>query len=145
MILGIGIDSTEIDRFIPWLTFSHNRLQRIFSDEEIMYCFNIDYLNTQAARFAARFAAREAFYKALCQLAPDNNIPLLTLCKKISVHHQTGASPQLIIDWSYFESAKADLKEIGQIKAHLSITHSRTVATALIILENKVSLQEKTY
>jgi phosphopantetheine--protein transferase-like protein len=136
MILGIGIDSTEIDRFIPWTAMPKHRLQRIFSDGEIDYCFNIKHQLTQAKRLAARFAVREALYKALHQVAPRNSIPLLTLCKKISVEHKNSASPQLIIDWNYIHSVIPNFKDIEHLKTHLSITHTRIVVTVLVILEH---------
>lgn len=136
MILGIGIDSTEIDRFMPWTILPRHRLQRIFSDEEITYCFSVRHQLTQAKRLAARFAVREAVYKALHQVAPGNGIPLLTLCKKISVEHKNSASPHLIIDWDYIYSVVPTLKKATPIKTHLSITHTRIVVTVLVILEH---------
>lgn len=139
MILGIGIDSTEIDRFIPWCTFPQQKLQRIFSDEEITYSFSVQHQLTQAKRLAARFAVREALFKALHHIVPGNGIPLLTLCKKISVEHKNSASPQLIIDWDYIYSVIPNLKKMGLIKPHLSITHTRIVVTVIVILERKQS------
>ena len=38
MILGIGIDAVEIERFKDWHTKPVNQLMRIFSAEEIAYC-----------------------------------------------------------------------------------------------------------
>ena len=59
MIVGIGIDSVEINRFKNWKTYQYVKLRRIFSENEIAYCLaaptKID------ERFALRFAAREAF------------------------------------------------------------------------------------
>lgn len=135
MILGVGIDATEIDRFIPWCSFSQKKLQRIFSEQEIDYCFSVQHQLTQAKRLAARFAVREALYKALHQVAPGNGIPLLTLCKKISVEHKNSASPQLIIDWDYIHSVIPKLAKKDGIKTHLSITHTNVVVTVIIVLE----------
>ena len=91
MILGIGIDSVEIERFAHWHTYSDHSLSRIFSAEEIAYCRANPVLATQ--RFAVRFAAREALYKALSTAAPGNTIPFLTLCRAVTITHSASGAP----------------------------------------------------
>ncbi|MCA9770357.1 4'-phosphopantetheinyl transferase superfamily protein [Candidatus Dependentiae bacterium] len=135
MIVGIGIDTTEINRFIAWSNFSQKKLLRIFSEQEIIYAFNNSHINKKAERLAARFAAREAFYKALHQMAPGNTVPLLTLCKKIEVEYKKGMSPQLIVDWDALKQYIKNSQTLPRIKSHLSITHSKNSATAMVILE----------
>ncbi len=60
MILGIGIDCVDIDRFISWRTFSMQKLHRVFSEQEIAYCLSSTHTQISAERFAAHFATREA-------------------------------------------------------------------------------------
>src|SRR5437660_10642865 len=79
MILGIGVDTVDIQRFALWNSYSRKKLLRIFSPQEIDYCLSNQ--QKSAERFAARFAAREALYKALSYAYPHKKIPFLTLCR----------------------------------------------------------------
>jgi holo-[acyl-carrier protein] synthase len=127
MILGIGIDTIEVDRFASWHTYSQKKLLRIFSQEEIEYC--LEKSNLSAERFAVRFAAREALYKALSYSYPDTKIPFLTLCARISVIKKNGL-PHLTIH--------NDLGiDTSSLIIHLSLSHSRTVATACVVIEQR--------
>lgn len=107
---------------------------RIFSEQEIIYAFNNSHINKKAERLAARFAAREAFYKALHQMAPGNTVPLLIM-QKIEVEYKKGMSPQLIVDWDALKQYIKNSQTLPRIKSHLSITHSKNSATAMVILE----------
>jgi len=125
MILGIGIDSVDIARFAHWHTYSRAMLLRVFSPHDLDFCLQKPELSAQ--RFASRFAAREATYKALCTYAPTPP-PLRTLCKAIEIHATACGAPKLIIDWH-------QLPGIMQTAPLLSITHTATVATALVMLQ----------
>ena len=125
MIIGIGVDSIEIDRFASWSTYSRQKLLRIFSTQEIDYC--LEKSNQSAERFAVRFAAREALYKALSYAFPDKKFPFLTLCASVSITKQDGL-PHLIIH--------DDLGiDTSSLMIHLSLSHSRTLATAFVVIE----------
>lgn len=130
MILGTGIDSVEIKRFERWQSYAPTQLRRILSPEEIDYC--LAQPNKSAERFAARFAAREAFYKALCVAAPGIKLPFLTLCSKVRVARLQKA-PQLEVDWEYLRALCP--APLTRCKAHLTLTHTATTATAMVILE----------
>ncbi|GAG59168.1 unnamed protein product, partial [marine sediment metagenome] len=80
MIFGIGIDSVEIKRFAYWRQFNKKTLQRIFSSEEIDYCFITPVKS--AERFAVRFAVREAFFKAYSSAFPEKIAPFLMICNQ---------------------------------------------------------------
>jgi len=134
MIKGIGIDSTEIDRFYDWNKQSREKLQKIFSDFEIDYC--IKNKKKSPERFAARFAAKEAFFKALCQITPEHKVPFLTLCKSISVNQQTNRSPELLINWTPIKEKNPHL-ETKDLQVFISITHTNNTATAIVIVENR--------
>ncbi len=128
MIIGTGIDAVEVKRFVGWHTKPLSSLQRIFSDEEIAYCLDNKALSAQ--RFAARFAAREAAYKALHALPACQNIPFLTFTKAITVRKAPLGAPILICDWNEF-----GITEPINITWHLSITHTDSLAIALVIAE----------
>jgi holo-[acyl-carrier protein] synthase len=129
MIRGIGIDSVELSRCILWNTYSAIQLERIFSPQEIAYCF--DHTPSTTQRFAARFAAKEASYKAVCAAFPDLRIPFLTFCKASELIH-TPSAPILSINWSYLQQYSSAIKPLI---CHVSLTHTRTQATALVIME----------
>jgi phosphopantetheine--protein transferase-like protein len=100
-------------------------LLRIFSAHDLNFCLEKPELSAQ--RFASRFAAREATYKALCTYAPMPP-PLRMLCKTIEIHTTACGAPQLIIDWHH-------LPGIMPTAPLLSITHTATTATAIVILQ----------
>lgn len=130
MILGLGIDSVNINRFSQWAQFSRKKLQRIFSDNEIDYCLHIPILS--AERFAARFAAREAFFKAVSLINPDHKIPFLTVCKKIEVIASPQKAPFLVVKSESFKDYQIEFDDISVV---FSLTHSKDIATALVILQ----------
>src|SRR5947209_6680335 len=99
MIVGVGIDSVEIERFTHWHQRPHKQLTRVFSTSEIRYCLSVS--SKSAERFAARFAAKEAFYKAVHGII-STKLPLLGVCSHVEVIHTDNGTPQLVIDWSYF-------------------------------------------
>lgn len=127
MIIGIGIDTIEINRFSSWHTYSEKKLRRIFSPEEIIYC--LQDRNKSAERFAVRFAAREALYKALSCAYPAITIPFLTLCAHTTLQKR-GARPVLVL-------RSVCGIDVDVFTIHLSLTHSRVQATAFIIIESK--------
>jgi len=133
MILGIGIDSVEVHRFAQWPNFSHKKLSRIFSNEEIEYC--LQQQNKSAERFAARFAAREAFFKAFSSAFPEISIPFLTLCKHSCVIKQNNR-PLLIFNWQCIPTIS--LSDASSCAFHLSLTHTDSTATAFMIIEKKI-------
>lgn len=131
MIHGIGIDTIEIDRFTHWHSFSTAQLRRIFSVEEISYCLESERLRAQ--RFAIRFAAREAFFKALQSGFPDLKLLLLPTCRALSILRNNNGLPKLIVNWDVLAKINSQIKPL---KPHLSLTHSRNLATAIVILSH---------
>lgn len=131
MIIGIGIDSIEIERFALWHTYSHKQLARIFSPEEIEYCCAIQHKS--AERFAVRFAAREAFFKALAH-GNHQSMPFLAVCKKMRVIRNAKGAPVLLVDWHAFFTLLDTSPDI-----FLSLTHTQSVATAMVVLATKLN------
>jgi phosphopantetheine--protein transferase-like protein len=122
-MIKIGIDSIEIARFIPWTQYPKKKLLRVFTSEEISYCF----LNSEKApeRLAARFSAKEAFYKAFAPLLP-RPVPFLVVAKSCSISVTTTGAPFII-----FPLEKWGLPP-HQIE--LTLTHTKTTATAMVLL-----------
>ncbi len=127
MVLGIGIDNIDIIRFAHWHNYSRARLLRVFSSHDLDYCLHNP--NLSAQRFAARFAVREAAYKALCTYT-TTPLPFLTVCRAIEVHTIPSGAPQLVIDWQA-------LPVMIPTIPYLSITHTATIATAIVMLQIK--------
>ena len=132
MIRGIGIDAIDIERFSQWPTYSSSQLKRIFSLPEIAYCLENQRLS--AERFAARFAVREAFFKALYAALPQARIPFLTVCKAISIPRQDNGLVKLMVDWDSLMK-KAEIDSQISLNSHISLTHTKFTATAIVILE----------
>lgn len=131
MILGIGIDSVNIERFNQYHEHSGEMLLKIFSQQEIDYCLAKP---QPAVHFAARFATREAFFKAyqgmLHHYKKDHPATLLTINKHIEVIRTERGLPLIKADWPLLLPTG-----INEPKSHLSITHTDAVATAIIVLE----------
>ena len=125
MILGIGVDSVEIERFSHWSDYSEKKLLRIFSPEEIEYC--LQQKNKSAERFAARFAAREALFKALSYGYPNFSLPFLTLCSRVAITK---------IDDRPYIAVVGDLGvDLSLSVIHLSLSHTCTEAIAFVVIE----------
>lgn len=123
MIIGIGIDAVEIERFNNF--HQHPNLNRLFSPEEIAYCLKEP--KKSAERFASRFAAKEALYKALTQACGKAPAPFLTLCACTTIKLTPG--PTMIINWN-----------VLNIPIHsvlTSITHTKNTALAQVIIQTK--------
>lgn len=135
MIHGIGIDTVEIKRFINWVEWPKEKLFRVFSEEELTYSFSIPEKTIE--RLAARWATKEAFFKAINQTAPQNNIPFLTLCRLISVQSKKNMAPVLLIDWQSLQK-QTTIPLPKSPKTFLSITHTKENATVFIIIEHGI-------
>jgi len=146
MILGIGTDVVNVNRFSRWTCFSPRQLQKIFSQQELFDCYNqagpvqkqADYI---AQKFASRFAAKEAFYKALngmllaLDIMPKQHISFLFVCNYVQVLVDSFGRPILDINWNPL------IDKIGyaipSVRVHLSLTHEKTVALAFVIISQK--------
>lgn len=122
MIVGIGIDVVHVRRLERWRAIP-GLLERYFHPGE---------LQTALARGAgaalslsARFAAKEAFGKAL-----GTGLAGIVL-KDIQVINQHNGRPEMIV----YGTALAALGRAGAQKIHLSMTHERDNAVAMVVLE----------
>jgi holo-[acyl-carrier protein] synthase len=131
---GIGIDAVPVEKCIEWVEKPH-LLTRIFSEQEIAYCFASPRLTAQ--RLAARFAVREAFFKALHSAGIGCKVPFLTLCKLIEVHHRAGM-PSLKVDWKRI-TASANTYTVS-----CSFTHIPHVSIACVLISGSTLDEKKT-
>ena len=124
MILGIGVDLVENERIEKIISkWGQKFLQRVFSEGEINYCGR----HIQASlHYGARFAAKEAFLKAL-------GIGLgrgVKLCEIEVVHDDQGKPDLSLHGEAHLQIEQRQIKRI-----HLSLTHTKSYATAIVILE----------
>ena len=125
MILGIGTDLIEIDRIANSVArFGDRFLQKIFTPGEIAYCLA---KKTSAESLAARFAAKEAGAKAL-GTGISRGIGWL----EIEVQRLPGQRPTLHLTGRAAEWAQ----RLGGGRLSLSLTHTRELAMAVVILES---------
>ncbi len=126
MICGIGIDLVENDRLARIIAkWGSKFLQRVFSDGEISYCEK----HSQAAvNYGARFAAKESFVKAL-GVGLGRGVKL----KEIEVVNDKQGKPDLVLRGE----AKAQIEKRKIVKVHLSLTHTKSYASAIVLLEKK--------
>ncbi len=123
-MLSLGIDAVDIERFSQWHTFTHKKLQRVFTRSEIDYCLSNP--KKSAERFAVRFAAKEAFYKAIIPLLKEP-LPLLYVCIHCEIKKTDTGTPVFFIQWEKFSLGNAH-------QATVSLTHTRTTALACVIV-----------
>jgi len=122
MITGIGIDMIEVKRMERWLDKS-SLLERYFNPQEITLAFSRK--KSAAQTLAARFAAKEAFGKAL-----GTGLAGIEL-KDIIVINSDNGKPDIKLTGT----AENKFGKSGANKVHLSITHERENAIAMIVLE----------
>jgi holo-[acyl-carrier protein] synthase len=121
-IIGVGLDATEIERVADMIERYGDRfLHRVFTGEEIAYCrARRDF----ASSFAARFAAKEAAMKAL-----GTGHSRGVFWTGIEVARRYGP-PQI----RFHRGAAERFKAMGATTSLLTLTHSRELAIAHVIL-----------
>ncbi|MER7758846.1 holo-ACP synthase [Streptomyces sp. NPDC097619] len=121
MIIGVGIDVAEIDRFEAALARTPGMAARLFLDSEL-------YLSGGERRgpasLAARFAAKEALAKAL-------GAPAGLLWTDAEVYVEDSGQPRLRVTGTVAARAAA----LGVRTWHISLSHDAGVASAVVIAE----------
>jgi holo-[acyl-carrier protein] synthase len=125
MIVGSGIDAIEIARIALALEqFGDRFCRRVFTAQEIAYCRS---KRNAAESFAARFAAKEAGAKAL-----GTGIHAGVGWRDIEVVRAPGGRPGL----RFHGRALVHAQRLRVANAALSLTHSRELAFAQVLLED---------
>jgi holo-[acyl-carrier protein] synthase len=121
-IIGTGLDATEIHRIAESIErYGERFIQRIFTEGEIAYCRR---KRDFASSFAARFAAKEAAMKAL-GTGHSHGV----FWRGIEVVRHFGP-PRL----QFHEGAATRFAALGATSSLLTITHSRELAIAHVML-----------
>ena len=121
-IIGSGIDATEIGRIGAAIERYGDRfVHRIFTEGEIAYCRR---RRDAASSFAARFAAKEAAMKAL---GTGHSRGVYWLGIEV---FRAGGPPML----RFHDGAAARFASMGATGSVLTITHSRELAIAHVLL-----------
>jgi phosphopantetheine--protein transferase-like protein len=139
MILGIGTDLVDPSRFVPWAHFTHQRLLRVFSAQEIADATVGGHLRPE--KLAVRFAAKEAFYKALSaslvllgkQARP---VSLLAVCQHVHVVSGTFGVPILVVNWGYLNTLF--VCTLPSMAVHCSLSHERAMAVAFVVISEAI-------
>ena len=126
MIVGTGIDIAEVDRIAQSIArFGRRFKERVFTADEIRYC---ESKANKAERYAARFAAKEAGMKAI-----GTGWSRGVTWQNIEVRRLPGGRPTI----AFHGKAGEIFSELGGVRAHLSITHTKQTAMAVVILESE--------
>ncbi len=124
MIKGIGIDSIELERIGRiYEEYGERFLRRIYAPDEQSYALKY---RDPVPRLAARFAAKEACMKAL-GTGWSHGIRW----RDIVVVNDGRGKPEMRL----FGRARERLESISATAVHVTITHSRDHATAVVIFE----------
>lgn len=124
MIYGIGTDFVEVSRIEKILQRWGDRfIGKVYSLDEIKYCQT---KASPAMHYAARFAAKESFLKSL-----GIGLGMGVKLREIEVINNPQGRPVLKIH----ERIKDGLNKLGITAMHISITHTREHAHAIVILE----------
>jgi len=116
VIVGLGIDVVDVERFGETLARTPAMRERLFTATE---------LTRPLASLAARFAAKEALAKALGAPAGLHWIDA-------EVQTDETGRPSLVLSGSV--ARRAD--EVGATRVHVSLSHDAGIASAVVVLED---------
>ena len=129
MILGIGIDVVSIPRIRAAAErFGDSFINRVFSKGEIDWCSQ---KQDPFPCYSARFAAKEAFVKAL-GTGFSRGITL----RQIQVDRLDTDAPFLRLS----KKARERLDRLGPTSVHLSLSHEKDTAVAVVVIERMESV-----
>ncbi|GHE48286.1 MULTISPECIES: holo-ACP synthase [Streptomyces] len=121
MIIGVGIDVAEIERFGESLRRTPQLAQRLFVDSELTLPSGE---RRGTASLAARFAAKEALAKAL-------GAPGGMLWTDAEVYVEETGQPRVRVSGTVEARAVA----LGVKSWHISLSHDAGIASAVVIAE----------
>ena len=125
MIVGSGVDLAEVDRIEAAIArFGDRFISRIYTPGEIAY---VERKANRFERYAARFAAKEAGMKAI-----GTGWRYGIRWQDFEVANEPSGRPTL-----RFHGVAAEFaRRLGVRNVALSITHTKTVSLAYVVLEN---------
>ncbi|MEO7313080.1 MAG: holo-ACP synthase [Chitinophagaceae bacterium] len=124
MIFGIGTDLIEVERVAEKISKNAGFRELVFSQNEIAYC---ESMANRHQHYAARFAAKEAFFKAL-----GTGWKTGTAFNEIEITHTENKKPEI----AFLGLTAAAIMEMKLGKIFVSLSHLKTMATAIVVIEN---------
>ena len=115
MIIGVGIDVVDVERFGQTLERTPGLRDRLFTADERELALN---------SLAARFAAKEALAKAL-------GAPVGLQWHDATVHRGEDGRPHLQVAGTVAARAEA----LGVHALHVSLSHDAGIASAVVVAE----------
>ncbi|MBD1391669.1 holo-ACP synthase [Mucilaginibacter glaciei] len=124
MVVGVGIDLVDVERIANRISKTNGFRELVFSADEITYC---EAQKNKFEHYAARFAAKEAFFKAM-----GTGWAAGTLFNEVGVIHNELGKPM----FSFIGDTAKTISDMQLGTILLSLTHIKTVASAVVIIEN---------
>jgi holo-[acyl-carrier protein] synthase len=118
-LIGIGTDIEEIERFRLTNKGHKTLLAKIFTEEELEYCFSKE---PAAPHLAARYTGKEAIIKALNSISMGKNLEL----NEIEIYNNEIGVPMVHIN------------KFNNLEIYLSLSHCKDKAIAFVIIVEKV-------
>ena len=122
MIIGIGIDVVHVHRMMRWGEID-GIFERYFHEKELAEADRRGH--ARVLSLAARFAAKEAFGKAL-----GTGLRSIAL-RDILVENNHNGKPDIRL----FGNAMRAFEEVGGTSLHVSLTHEKDNAIAVVVIE----------
>ena len=123
MLAGLGTDLTEVERIAEKINKISGFREMVFSKTEIAYC---ESKTNKFEHYAARFAAKEAFFKALGTGWLEG-----THFNEVEITNDESGKPTLVL----LGETKKTLSAWGISKILVSLSHLKTIASAVVIIE----------
>jgi len=123
MIAGLGIDMIEVERITTKISKNNGFTELVFSEKEIQYC---EAKANKYEHYAVRFAAKEAFLKAV-----GTGWTSGTAFNEIEVSNNADGKPVITL----LGQTASLINKIGISKIFVSLSHLKTMASAVVIIE----------
>ena len=125
-IVGLGLDVVELDRIQRiWERFGETFARRVLTETEQAHLSRA-HAGSAVPYLASRFAAKEAAVKAL-----GTGFRYGVTFQQIEISSRPSGQPEL----RFFGAAQKAAAKLGTQRIHLSLTHGRDTAAAVVILE----------
>lgn len=124
MIFGIGIDLIEVERVAEKIGKKAGFRELVFSQREIDYC---EPMTNKYESYAARFAAKESFFKAIGTGWRNG-----TAFNEVEIINDENGKPEM----SFLGKTAETVAAMNLGKISVSLSHVKTMATAIVIIEN---------
>lgn len=127
VIIAIGHDLVEVERIRGLLAREHHRIGKLFTETELAYC---SALNDPMPSFAARFAAKEAFQKVWPRPHTWRDV---WVERPRTPDGPFAYAPPLL---GFAPHIAEEMQRLGYV-THLTLTHTRQHASAVVLLEGR--------